>query len=209
MAIILNGEEMREESAQFKMFQSFCNLSFGCHLVTLKQYCFRLEMPDPGLRWLFFGRNAELRSKDPLERRSFGPRRKIVIWKITIHLRGKHPVSTVLSPLDVAQYFYAERRLSSEEREKVMQEFSTKVYEVADGNLLRILGDYLHGLTLYRGYIGPGPRLLWKAPLLGVKEILGLEEKPKDFKKLDSMMHLRFKRIRELRLFKQEELSGD
>ena len=78
MAIILNGEEMREESAQFKMFQSFCNLSFGCHLVTLKQYCFRLEMPDPGLRWLFFGRNAELRSKDPLERRSFGPRRKRV-----------------------------------------------------------------------------------------------------------------------------------
>ena len=71
--------------------------------------------------------------------------------------------------------------LSPVERERVVEEFGHKVYEVADGNLLRVLGDYLFGLTMYRGYVGPARRLLWKAPLLGVKELLGLTEQPKEY----------------------------
>ena len=134
-----------------------------------------MEVPPPGLNWLFFGRNAELRRSEGRSQK-LGSLRKRVVWKITIHLRGKNPMSTVLSPLDVAKYFYAEKKLSPVERERVVEEFGHKVYEVADGNLLRVLGDYLFGLTMYRGYVGPARRLLWKAPLLGVKELLGLTE---------------------------------
>ena len=143
----MNEADLAE--VQTRMFQSYCNLKFGCHLVTLRQYSFSMEVEDSGLSWLFFGRNAELRSNHPEARTGTVSRRKRLIWKVTVHLKGKHPQSTVLSPLDVAKYFYAEKRLSSSEREKVIDEFSHKVYEVADGSLLRVLGDYLVGLTLY------------------------------------------------------------
>ena len=143
----MNEADLAE--VQTRMFQSYCNLKFGCHLVTLRQYSFNMEVEDSGLSWLFFGRNAELRSNHPEAGTGTVSRRKRLIWKVTVHLKGKHPQNTVLSPLDVAKYFYAEKRLSSSEREKVIDEFSHKVYEVADGSLLRVLGDYLVGLTLY------------------------------------------------------------
>ncbi len=164
----------------------------------------------PGLEWVFFGKNAEL--GEGVARERLGKKTTRVLWKITIHFRGRQPVHTLLSPLDVAKYFYAEKSLSEKERAQVMREFGEKVYSIADGNLLRLLGDYLYGLKEYRGLIGPSARLLWKAPLFGVKEVLGLREeieRPREFEKLEKMMHLRFKRVMEFRLQEQRDFEGD